>query len=305
MATFNGVIPPLATPLTNEGDVDLPSLGRMVERLIAAGVDGLFALGTTGEAIFHDAKNRQRIIEHVVAVNNGRLPVFVGVIDPATDRVIGHAKIAKAAGVDAIVATAPFYAQVDQREVTDHFRAIHRAVDLPLVAYDIPFCTHIKLRRSTVAQLVREGVVAGLKDSSGDNQEFRRLLLDLADQRHFSAFTGSEILVDAALSMGAHGVVPGIGNVDPEAYVRLWQAYARGDLGVARSEQERLCRLVAISEVGMGRVGLSSSLFGGVKTALRELGVIETNMVSRPQQPLNTDEATAIRTILEEEGLTA
>lgn len=303
MPSFTGVIPPLVTPLTSTGELDLPGLGRLVEHLISAGVNGLFTLGTTGEAIFHDAKNRGRVLDHVITVNNGRLPVFAGVIDAATDAVIEHAKTARSGGVDAIVATTPFYAQVDQREVADHFRAIREAVDLPLVAYDMPFCTHIKLQRSTVAQLVREGVVAGLKDSSGDIQEFRRLLLDLADHPEFFAFTGSELVADSVLAMGAHGVVPGLGNVDPSGYVRLWNAHITGDFGAARGEQERLCRVAGISEVAIGRMGLSSALFGAVKTALWELKIIETNMVSRPLRPLNTQEAAAIRGILENEGL--
>ena len=81
--------------------------------------------------VFHDAAARRAIIEHAVKVNHGRVPIFVGTIDPTTDRVIAHAKVAQAAGADAIVVTAPFYARTSQPEIEDHFRYIKRRGRLP------------------------------------------------------------------------------------------------------------------------------------------------------------------------------
>ena len=104
----------------------------------------MFVLGSTSEVVFHDEKTRQEILEHSVKVVNGRVPVIAGVIDPTTDNVIGHAKVAKAAGAAAVVVTAPFYTVTSQPEIIDHFRYIRDAVDIPLVAYDIPVCVHVK-----------------------------------------------------------------------------------------------------------------------------------------------------------------
>ncbi|MBP2562192.1 4-hydroxy-tetrahydrodipicolinate synthase [Neorhizobium galegae] len=303
MPLFSGVVPPLATPLTNSGDLDLDSTTRLIEFMIDAGVHGLFMLGTSGEAVFHDAAARVRLLEHAVKINDGRLPVFAGVIDTATDRVVGHAAVAKAIGVNAVVATAPFYAHTHPVEIADHYRYIREKADIPVLAYDIPFCTQVKLRPQTIVQLAQEGTIIGLKDSSGDERDFRKILLALADHPDFSAFTGSELVVDGALSMGAHGVVPGLGNIDPAGYVRLWNAVQRGDLAGARREQERLCVLFDITGVAMGRIGLSAALSGATKTALRERGVISTNMVARPQQLLNSDETQKVRQILAEVGL--
>lgn len=303
MPIFTGVVPPLATPLTNSGDLDLDSTTRLIEFMIDAGVHGLFMLGTSGEAVFHDAATRVRLLEHAVRINDGRLPIFAGVIDTATDRVVGHAVAAKSIGVNAVVATAPFYAQTHPVEIADHYRYIREKADIPVLAYDIPFCTQVKLRPQTIIQLAREGTIVGLKDSSGDERDFRKILLALADHSDFSAFTGSELVVDSALSMGAHGVVPGLGNIDPAGYVRLWNAFQRGDLVEARREQERLCVLFDITGVAMGRIGLSAALGGATKTALRERGVIATNMVARPQQLLNAEETQKVRQILAEVSL--
>lgn len=303
MPRFTGVVPPLSTPLTASGDLDLDSTTRLIEFMIAAGVHGLFMLGTSGEAVFHDAATRIRLLEHAVKVNDGRLPLFAGVIDTATDRVVGHAVAAKAIGVDAVVATAPFYAQTHPVEIADHYRYLREKVDIPVLAYDIPFCTQVKLRSSTIVQLAREGAITGVKDSSGDEGDFRKILLALADHPDFCAFTGSELVVDGALAMGAHGVVPGLGNVDPAGYVRLWNAFQRGDTAEARREQERLCKLFDLTGVAMGRIGLSAALSGATKTALCERGVLATNMVARPQQLLNAEETQRIRDILAQVGL--
>lgn len=303
MAKFHGVIPPVVVPLAPDYTVDWPSYTKVLEHLIQGGVHGLFVLGSTSEVVFHDEATRRKIIEHSVKVAAGRLPVLAGVIDPATERVIGHARAAKAAGAAAIVVTAPFYTRTSGPETEDHFRYIADAVDLPVVAYDIPVCIHSKLDRAMVVRLAREGVIAGLKDSSGDDGNLRYVMADLADRPDIFLMTGSEIVVDAVLAMGAHGVVPGLGNVDPAGYVRLWDAAQRGDWAAAKVEQARLCRLFEIVWQGTPRTSAGASGVGGFKTAMRRLGVIETNLMARPQRALNAEETARVEAILAAVGL--
>lgn len=303
MSKFKGVVPPVVTPLKADLTVDYASYTRVLEHLIEAGCHGLFVLGSTSEVVFHDEKTRQEIIEHSAKVINGRVPLIVGVIDPTTDRVINHAEIAKAAGADAVVVTAPFYTVTSQSEILDHFRYIRDAVDVPLIAYDIPVCVHVKLQRQTTVTLAREGAIIGVKDSSGDDGNFRYLLLDLADRKDIFLMTGSEIVVDNALLMGAHGVVPGIANVDPHGYVRLWNAAQRGDWVAARKEQERLCRLFEIVWVAQGRVSGGASGIGAFKAAMKSLGIIDTALMPRPRAALNDAETGKINDILRATGL--
>ncbi|TNM63320.1 dihydrodipicolinate synthase family protein [Aliirhizobium smilacinae] len=303
MSKFKGVVPPVVTPLNADFTVDYPSYTRVLENLIDAGCHGLFVLGSTSEVVFHDAKTRQEIIEHSAKVINGRVPLIVGVIDATTDLVINHARIAKAAGADAVVVTAPYYTVTSQPEILDHFRFIRDAVDVPLIAYDIPVCVHVKLQRQTSVTLAREGTIIGIKDSSGDDGNFRYVLLDLADRPDVFLMTGSEIVVDNALLMGAHGVVPGIANVDPHGYVRLWDAAQRGDWAAARKEQERLCRLFEIVWVGAGRVSGGASGIGAFKAAMKSLGIIDTALMPRPRAALNDAETARIDEILRSTGL--
>lgn len=303
MSKFKGVVPPVITPLNKDYTVDYPSYTRVLENLIEAGCHGLFVLGSTSEVIFHDERTRQDIIEHSAKVINGRVPLIVGVIDPTTDRVINHARTAKSAGADAVVVTAPFYTVTSQAEIIDHFRYIRDAVDVPLVAYDIPACVHVKLQRQTSVTLAKEGTIVGIKDSSGDDGNFRYVLLDLADHKDVFLMTGSEIVVDTALQMGAHGVVPGIANVDPHGYVRLWDAAQRGDWVAARKEQERLCRLFEIVSVGAGRVSGGAAGIGAFKAAMKRLGIIDTALMPRPRAALNEVETARIDEILRATGL--
>jgi 4-hydroxy-tetrahydrodipicolinate synthase len=159
MSKFYGVVPPVVTPLNPDFSVDYNSYTRVLEHLIEGGCHGLFALGSTSEVVFYDDAERRKILEHTVKIANGRVPVIAGAIDPTTDRVIKHVQTAKSVGVDAVVVTAPFYTITGQPEILDHFRIIRDAVDIPLIAYDIPVCVHTKLARKTVVTLATEGTI--------------------------------------------------------------------------------------------------------------------------------------------------
>jgi 4-hydroxy-tetrahydrodipicolinate synthase len=115
--------------------------------------------------------------------------------------------------------------------------------------------------------------------------------------------TGSEIVVDNVLQMGAHGVVPGLANVDPHGYVRLWDHAQAGNWEEARKEQERLCRLFEMVWVSLPRTSAGSAGVGAFKTAMRALGIIATNTMARPQRSLNAEEATAVKEIVRAAGL--
>lgn len=303
MPLFTGVVPPVVTPLNADFSVDFPSFTRTIENLLDGGVHGLFVLGSTSEVVFHDEAGRRAVLDHAVKVNNGRVPIFAGVIDPTTDRVINHARIARSAGADAIVVTAPFYTRTSQPEIGDHFRYIKDAIDIPVIAYDIPVCVHVKLERKTTVGLAREGAIAGIKDSSGDDGNLRYVLKDMADDPSFFGMTGSEILVDSVLAMGAHGVVPGLANVDPHGYVRLWKLTQAGQLAEARLEQERLLKLFEIVWISLGRTSAGSAGVGAFKAAMKSLGIIASNTMARPQRSLNDEETAKIDMILRDVGL--
>lgn len=301
---FGGVVPPVVTPLTEDGEIDVPSLERLVEFLIEAGVTGLFALGSSGEAAFLTDARRDRAIDVVVRTAAGQVPVLAGCIETTTPRVTERAEIAGKLGADAVVVTAPFYPRVNRAEVDRHFRAVKAATGLPVLAYDVPVSVHTKLDPGQVVSLAAEGIIDGIKDSSGDDVGFRQVLLGVAGLPGFSALTGHEVVVDAMMLAGAHGAVPGLANVDPHGYVRLVRACDEGRWADARAEQDRLTRLFRIVEAASPETaGGSTRGVGAFKTALALRGVIASPAVSLPMRELTGEETGAIAALLEEAGL--
>ncbi|MFJ3709726.1 dihydrodipicolinate synthase family protein [Streptomyces sp. NBC_01387] len=301
---IHGVVPPVVTPLLPDGQVDTDSLEKLVAFLIDGGVNGLFALGSSGEVAYLTDQQQATVLDVIVGAAGGQVPVLAGVIETTTNKVVERAEAAARQGVDALVATAPFYTRTHATEIDRHFRLISAAVDLPLFAYDIPVCVNNKLDRSLILSLAKDGVLAGVKDSSGDDVAFRRLAIDLKEMPEFALLTGHEVVVDAMLLGGADGSVPGLGNVDPHGYRRLHDAADRGDWVAAKAEQDRLAELFDIVFVADPATSSGTSAgLGAFKTALQVRGIIAHNTVSPPMRRLDEQETRAIAGILDRAGL--
>ncbi|MDO5075771.1 dihydrodipicolinate synthase family protein [Corynebacterium sp.] len=307
VSAFTGVIPPVVCPLNDDFTVDRASLRRHVERLIDGGVDGLFALGSSSEVVFLTRENRRAFLETVVEAAAGRVPVIAGVIDTTTLRVAEHVEDAINLGAQGLVATAPFYTRTHPNEIMEHFRRIHAmAPDVPLYAYQIPICVNVTLSDELMLTLAAEGVLAGMKDSSGNDAATRSLIRKRNERglQDFKVLTGSETTVDLNYFFGADGVVPGLGNVDPAGYVRLQQAALAGDWDTARAEQEKLIQLFDIVFQGdPQRVGGNSSGVGGFKAALEYLGVFSSRRMAPPALPFTDAELARIHAIVDASGL--
>lgn len=305
---LRGVVPPVCTPFTADYEVDEKSLRRLINHLIDGGVHGLFVLGSTSEVAYLTDKRRADVIRIALDETAGRVPVVAGAIDMTTFRVNDHVRAAVEAGIDGIVLTAPFYVRTHPEEIALHFKLVKEACgDVPLYAYDIPVAANgVKLETSSVLKMAKEGVIQGLKDSSGNDAGIRAVVLGAQKLglKDFVVLTGSELTVDSALMAGAHGVVPGIGNIDPVGYVKIFDYVAAGNYKAARAEQERLTEMFGLVDVGApSRMGRGSSALGAFKASLKLLGIIEDGRTAPPQIPLNPDEIAAIIPFLKNAGL--
>ncbi len=300
---IRGVVPPVVVPDTEDRRLDVASFERSIDRMIDAGVDGLFFLGSSGEVVFSTDERRDEVVREAVRIVDHRVPVLVGIIDTETERVIEHGRRAQELGADALVATAPFYALGGMADVEEHFRILHEELDLPVFAYDIPVCVHTKLPWKLLAKLGAEGVLAGVKDSSGDDISFRYLCQENERLGHpLSLLTGHEIVVDGAYLSGADGSVPGLANVEPHGYVRMWKAAEAGDWATVKAEQDKLNELSHIFDVTTGVQGFGGGV-GAFKTALMLMGVYESNQMPRPVKALEGTNVEAIRSVLVSCGL--
>lgn len=304
---LHGVVTPIITPLTPTGALDHSGLTRLVDQQLDAGVHGLFVLGTCGEGAQFTRDQRREIIAVTVEHTAGRVPVLAGVIDTSTARVAEAIADADTLGADGFVATAPFYQGVDAAEIDQHFRLLAEVSDRPLLAYNIPVrLGGTALSPALVLRLAADGVIAGIKDSSGVDAVLRQLLRGRRDLGldDFVVFTGSELTVDSALAAGCDGVVPGLGNIDPAGYVRIVEAITADDTTAARAEQDRLLALfdlVAIPDPTCH--GPSSAALGAFKSALVALGVIDHPTVVAPGSPLTAVEHDLISDLLLDHGL--
>ena len=300
---FSGVVPPVVTPDTPDHQLDVVSFERSINRLIEAGVDGLFFLGSSGEVVFATDERRDQIVREAVRIVDHRVPVLVGIIDTETERVLEHGRRALALGADALVATAPFYALGGPADVEEHFRILHQELDAPLFAYDIPVCVHTKLPWKMLARLGAEGVLAGVKDSSGDDVSFRYLVQENEKNGHpLTLLTGHEIVVDGALLSGADGSVPGLANVEPEGYVRMWKAAQEGNWAEVKREQDRLNEISHIFDVTSGVQGYGAGV-GAFKCALNLMCIFDSDQMPRPVKPLDGQNREAIKQVLIANGL--
>ncbi len=298
-AALHGIIPPIVTPLTPDRTFDEASFRRLIDVQLDAGIHGLFVLGSTSEAPLVTHATQDAVIATAVDQVAGRVPVLAGCIEFSTARVIERGNRARELGADGIVVCSPFYVTPSRKEIVRHFEMVHDAVGLPILAYDIPSAVHVKLERSVLRELAENGTISALKDSSGQDANFRGVVIDNRDNADFRVFTGSELTADSALYVGAHGLVPGLGNVDPAGYVRLYDACVAGDWDAARAEQERMYRLFTIVDVPpSGSYGRSAAAHGAFKMAMWLQGMIEHTDTAHPHTPLTRDHARRIADIL-------
>lgn len=301
--SLGGVIPPIVTPLNADGTVDVSSLRRLVDFQVAAGVNALFVLGTGGEGPYLTGRSRDIALNVVVEQTAGRVPVLAGISDVGTARSLEHLAAAQAAGADAVVATPPFYGEVTQAEIAEHYRRLHAATPLPLIAYDIPSKVHAKITSATTSALAHEGVIAAVKDSSGDEDGFRSVIELTADVTGFAVITGSDQIADAAFLQGAKGMIVGLGNVDPHGFVRLYEACVGQDWVRAYSEQTRLRALRRITGVAGGRISSFSATIAAFKSAMVARNIIASDGVQPPLLPLIDGERRLVAELLKAAGL--
>ena len=301
---IKGVIVPMLTPLNPDETVDIGSLRRLVNYLIDNGVHGLWASGTTGEFANLPDSERVRAMEATVDEVAGRVPVICNISSTSTKMSVELASEVRELGMDGIALTPPYYYPDSQDELADHYRYAQDQIGLPLWVYNIPQTVKTAVEPGTIAMLAAEGTVVGVKDSSGAGELLAQLNV-LCEQGDLSLlrFLGTVFRVTSAGSVGVHGVIPGIANLVPEVCARGWEAGEAGDTETVRDCNGKLLTAQKVGAVAKGGSANAAS-FGGMKAALKQMGVIDHDIMSRPFRQLTEEEKSQIPPILEELGLT-
>ncbi len=275
---YTGIVPPLITPLAARDTLDVAGLERLVERLVAGGVSGLFILGTTGEAPSLSYRLRREFIGRACRFVAGRIPVLVGITDTSLVESANLAAHAADCGADAVVTSAPYYFPSGQPELREFLEDLLPELPLPLMLYNMPALTKTSFSAEVVSWALQQERIAGLKDSSGDLVYFRRMRRLAATQRpDWSFLVGPEELLAESVLLGGHGGINGGANLHPALYVSLYEAAKAGDVSRARELSEQVMNLSeAIYHVG--RHG--SAIIKGLKCSLSILGVCDDFMAA-------------------------
>ncbi|MBI1249892.1 MAG: 4-hydroxy-tetrahydrodipicolinate synthase [Alphaproteobacteria bacterium] len=237
---IEGSIPALITPM-RDGVLDETALADLVERHIAAGTHALAPCGTTGESATLTDAEHERVVTIVVRAAAGRIPVIAGCGAAGPAHAIALAKTAKRIGADAALIVTPYYNRPSQDGLFAHFKAIHDAVQLPVILYNVPVRTGVDLLPETVARLAQLPNVIGLKDASRDLERTPRHRALCGDD--FILLSGEDGTALGFNAMGGTGCISVTANAAPEACAALQNAMAAGAWTDARAINARLADL--------------------------------------------------------------
>ena len=289
---FHGVLPALITPLTPDGAaLDTSALTAYVERLIGAGVAGLVPGGSTGEFTTLSHAERRELVEATVAAAAGRVPVVAGTGALSTAETVELSIHAEQAGAAAVMIVPPFYEALGWRELLAHYVAVAERISIPIMYYNLPSASGVKLDAAQLRELRRVAGVSSFKDTGGDAVWATELI---QDERAPTLLNGWDTLTFAALAAGVEAVVWGLASIVPEQCVQLHRLLIDDiDLPAARELWARLWPLCSFLE---GR-----SYSAAVKAACGMVGD-RTGPPRAPLLPLTDEELAELGALLERAG---
>lgn len=285
--TLKGVMPALLTPFDRNQQLDTQSLRQLVRFNIAQGVDGLYVGGSTGEAFVQNSAERQEVLEIVAEEAKGKVTLIAHVGTVSTHESQQLAQAASRYGYDAVSAVTPFYYPFSFEEHCDHYRGIIDSADgLPMVVYNIPALSRVKLSLDQINTLVTLPGVGALKQTSGDlyqMEQIRRAHPDLV------LYNGYDEIFASGLLAGADGGIGSTYNIMGWRYQGIVRALKEGDIATAKALQVK-CNEVIDLLVNVG-------VFRGLKTVLHYMDVIDVPLCRKPFAPVDEQYLPALRAL--------
>ena len=269
-APLRGIITPLITPLRTKDALDVSGLERLIEHVLAGGVNGVFILGTTGEGPSLSHRLREQVVKHTCKAVGSRAPVLVSVSETSLVESERMAGIAAEAGASAVVLAPPYYYLYSQTDLIHYIEVAAFRFSLPLFLYNIPQLAKIAYEPDTVGRASKIPGVLGLKDSSHDLEYLTRVMEAVRGNQEFSILTGPEEMLLEAMRAGSHGGVCGGSNLRPELFRELFQNASAGKWEEAARSQSKILE-VSKALYSTGYSG--TSYLRGLKCALELAGI--------------------------------
>jgi 4-hydroxy-tetrahydrodipicolinate synthase len=260
-AMFKGSLVALISPF-RDGKVDETAFQEHVAWQLGQGTHGLVPIGTTGECPALEEDEQERLIALCVEVAKGRAPVIPGTGFNSTAHTIEATRAAKEAGADAALIVCPYYNKPTQEGLYQHFKAVHDAVYLPIVIYNIPGRSAVDMSNATMARLAKLPNIIGVKDATNDLTRPLKMRVDI--DKEFSLLSGEDATAVAYLAQGGDGCISVTANVAPQLCSEMHEAWQKGDIATVRTINERLIPLhdALFVETSPAPVKYAASLLG-------------------------------------------
>jgi 4-hydroxy-tetrahydrodipicolinate synthase len=246
---YQGVVVPMATPLTQQQTVDLPAVKKIMY-LFAANRLSPLVLGTTGESASIGTKESVALVATAAAARQNDQIIYAGLVGNNVSELIERAKRYADAGADVIVPTLPAYYILTPAQMEGYYAQLADASPLPVMMYNIKATTQMSLPLETVATLSQHPNIVGLKDSERDMDRLQSAVDAYRDRPDFSFFCGWGAMGLKSLRMGADGMVPSTGNAVPELYHALYNAFLHADYEKAEKMQQATDAVAAVYQQG-------------------------------------------------------
>jgi len=293
---LSGIIPPLVTPLVDNETLDVESLERLIEHLIAGGVHGLFVLGTTGEEQSLSYDVRKQMIRESCRINRGRLPLLACITDTSIVESIKLARVAADCGADGVVSAPPYYFATGQPELAQFYEELVPQLPLPVFLYNMPSHVKVSFAPDTVRRIAELDQVVGFKDSSANAVYFQSVMYKMQHRPDFAMLVGPEEITGECVLLGGDGGINGGANMFPELYVGMYNAARQRDIETVLKLQQYIMQ-ISTSIYTVGRHG--SSYLKGLKCALSLLGIINDDFVASPFYKFEAPERQKIQQALD------
>jgi len=277
MALPAGSLVALVTPMTDDGQVDIPTMRELLRWHKAEGTDGVVILGTTGEASTLTDGEKAEVMAAAREEIGGELPIVVGTGTISTQGTIAATKQAKLFGADAALVVTPYYVKPSQAGLLQHFTAIADASELPIVLYNVPGRTGVDMSVETTVALSRHPMIAGLKDATGDNTRVGPMRAIIGDD--FRLYSGEDAMAREYVLQGGDGVISVTANVAPAAVAKVMATAASrdataseaADAPLASLHRDLFCEANPIPvKWALAKMGKTK---GGIRLPLAELGL--------------------------------
>ena len=276
MAIFEGAGVALVTPMNGDGSVNYSKLKELLEFQIENSTDAIIICGTTGEASTLSEEEHLQCIRYTCEVVDGRIPVIAGTGSNCTESAIYLSKEAEKCGADGLLVVTPYYNKATQNGLKAHFKAIAEAVSLPIILYNIPGRTGVRINSQTVVELCTEVPnIVGVKDATGDISEVAEVM-SLAKGK-VDLYSGNDDQITPILSLGGKGVISVLSNILPKETHEIVASYQRGDVAKSRELQLKYVPLISalFSEVNPIPVKKAMNIMGmevgGLRLPLTEM----------------------------------